>query len=344
MKRSSQNRIHAPELYGDHWINSDPLTLQDMARTVILLAFWDYASSSSLAVIPYLREWHRRYADMGLMIVGVHTPEFSFAQDRAEVESAVRRLGLQFPIVTDNSRHIWDQYRVQELPTLVLVDRDGDIYHVQSGEGGYDHAERAIQFLLREAGNRGELPLLLDFLIPHADTPDSYLRPTPSMRTGYLHGALGNIEGYSPELPAGYTDLGYQIEGKFYADGEWIARPNAIEFCGTGEGHLALRYVGRSVNAVMGSTQAGAGMAVLHDGRPVDQREFGRDITKTNAGDTLVLIDRPNVFNLIALPAMEEHLLVLKPLVAGISIYAFTFGAPPVSFAGPQTQDPIWNN
>ncbi|MCX6137376.1 MAG: redoxin domain-containing protein [Ignavibacteriales bacterium] len=335
-------RIQAPELRGDFWFNAEPVTIRDFAGSVILLAFWDYSSAASLEIIPLLRQWHDQYASLGLAIVGIHSPEFGFAKDPAEVESAVTALQIRFPVAIDNTHSMMHAYQVQELPTLVLVDRHGDIYYVQCGRSRCDHTERALQVLLREAGNHGELPVLLGQSFDE-ELP-GFLRPSPAMPTGYLHGALGNIEGYSPELPAPYMDLGYQLEGKFYLDGKWLARPDSVEFCGDGPGHIVLLYSGRNVQTVMSSRKPGAVIEVRSDGAPVPAVDFGSDLRLEADGTTTVAIDRPKLFKLLAHREMEEHQVTFIPRSPGISFYSISFERQAAPGTDLQTPSKIFTN
>src|SRR5208283_5856050 len=163
MKQFSTQKVQAPEIYGDFWFNSNPLTIRAMQGQVILLCFWDYTSESSLTTMSFVEEWDRRYKEMGLVVIGIHSPEFSFARNPKFVEGSLQRHGFHFPITTDNTSMMRDAYRVEELPTLFLLERDGSIYLTHSGEGGYERTERAVQTLLREAGFHGELPMLIGF-------------------------------------------------------------------------------------------------------------------------------------------------------------------------------------
>lgn len=335
-------RIHAPELRADFWFNTSPLSIQDAAGSAFLLAFWDYASAASLELISVVKEWHRRYAGVGLHVIGIHSPEFDFGREAHEVETAIRALKIDFPVATDNTRSMLYAYQVQQIPTVVLIGRDGSIYSVFGGLRNCDQVERSIHVLLREMGNYGELPTLLGQLRP--EEPAGYQRPSPAMRTGYLHGALGNMEGYSPELPAQYLDRGYQVEGKFYIEGKWIARVESLEFCGDEAGHLVFRYVGRSVQAVLGSHTPGAVVEIRHDGLSLTPLESGNDVLRSEDGTTTVVIDRPKLYQIVALQDIEEHQLMFIPLTEGVSFYSITFEWHSALAAGPSESSPIFTN
>ena len=330
MKQLPVQKIQAPEIYGDFWFNSDPLTIHAMQGQVILLCFWDYTSENSLNTMNFVEEWARRYKEMGLVVIGIHSPEFSFARNPKFVENSLQRCGFDFPIATDNTSMMRDAYRVQELPTLFLLERDGSIYLTHSGEGGYERTERAVQTLLREAGFHGELPMLIGFSHAGDFVRSSFERATPTIRTGYLHGSLGNVEGYSPELPADYSDAQVYIEGKFYAQGNWFAKSEAIEFEGdTKDGYIALRYAGNNVNAVISAKKEGAIVFVLQNDKALTTQEYGDDITTDEHGNTFVVVNEPKLFHVVKNKGFGDRTIKLIPKDAGTTFYSFTFDANP---------------
>lgn len=345
MKQFPTNSVHAPEIYGDFWFNSEPLTIHAMHGQVILLCFWDYTSNVSLQMVKYVQEWHRRYNDMGLVVIGIHSPEFSFARDPKLVEATIHRLNLQFPVATDNTLMLRDAYRVQELPTVCLIERDGSIYFTHPGEGAYERTERAIQTLLREAGFHGELPLLMELSRTDELQRSSFHRPTPMIRTGYLHGSLGNVEGYSPELPADYSDAEMYVEGKFYAQGNWLAKSDAFEYKGTAnKGYVTVRYAGDNVSAVIAAEKKGATVQVLQDDKAVAPQERGDDISADERGNTIIVVDEPKLFHVIRNKEFGDHVVKIIPIEKGTTLYSFTFGANPVSILNDMGKKSYRNN
>jgi hypothetical protein len=263
-----------------------------------------------------------------LVVIGIHSPEFSFARDPKLVEATIQRLNLQFPVATDNTLMLRDAYRVQELPTVCLIERDGSIYLTHPGEGAYERTERAIQTLLREAGFHGELPLLMELSRTDELQRSSFHRSTPMIRTGYLHGSLGNVEGYSPELPADYSDSEMYVEGKFYAQGNWLAKSDAFEYNGTAnKGYVTIRYAGNNVSAVIASEKKGAIVQVLQDDKAVATEERGDDILVDEQGNTIVVVDEPKLFHVIRNKEFGDHIVKIIPIEKGTTLYSFTFGA-----------------
>ncbi len=332
MKQIPTQKVRAPEIYGDYWFNSDPLTIHAMQGEVILLCFWDYTSESALHTMAFVEEWARRYREMGLVVIGIHSPEFSFARNPKFVENALQRFGFHFPITTDNTSMMRDAYRVQEMPTIFLLERDGSIYLTHSGEGGYERTERSVQTLLREAGFHGELPMLTGFSNVNEIVRSTFERATPAIRTGYLHGSLGNVEGYSPELPADYTDGKVYIEGKFYAQGNWFAKNDAIEFEGdANEGYIAFRYTGYNVGVVMSAKKEGAVVFVLQDGKALTSDNYGDDITTDEMGNTFIVVNEPKLFHIVKNTVFGDRTIKLIPKDEGTTFYSFTFDTSPAS-------------
>ncbi|MGH9447394.1 MAG: redoxin domain-containing protein, partial [Terriglobia bacterium] len=192
---SSSEKIHAPEV-GRRWINSPGLTLGQLRGRVALIDFWDYTCVNCIRTLPYVSEWHRKYRSMGLTVIGVHTPEFHFARIFEYVERAARDFGLEYPIVLDNEREVWQAYSNRCWPAKYLVDQNGYVRFYHFGEGAYSETEAAIQKLLRETRADLNLPDLMDFL-RDSDKPGARCLPvTPELYLGFSRGRLGNESGY----------------------------------------------------------------------------------------------------------------------------------------------------
>ena len=140
----------APELATGEWINSEPLTLKGLHGRVVLIEFWTFGCSNCRNTLPFVKNWHLRYRDKGLTIIGVHSPEFEQEKKIERVRREVASLGIQFPVVTDNDYSTWDAYRVEAWPTIFVLDRAGRVRWKRVGEGAYNETERVIQQLLAE--------------------------------------------------------------------------------------------------------------------------------------------------------------------------------------------------
>ena len=139
----------APEFTGiEHWFNSPPLTMAGLKGKVVLVEFWTYECINCIHVMPQVKQWHQRYHDQGLVVVGVHTPEYDEERIAANVKAAIGRFGIQYPVAQDNGYRTWDAYGNRFWPAMYLVDRDGKIVYRHYGEGDYDATEARIRELL----------------------------------------------------------------------------------------------------------------------------------------------------------------------------------------------------
>ena len=139
----------APDFTGiNHWINSKPLRMEELRGKVVLVEFWTYSSINCIHVMPYVKQWHERYRQQGLVVVGVHTPEYGYERGTRNVENAVKRFGITYAVAQDNGYRTWNAYGNRYWPALYLIDRDGRVVYQHFGEGGYAHTEAVIQKLL----------------------------------------------------------------------------------------------------------------------------------------------------------------------------------------------------
>jgi thiol-disulfide isomerase/thioredoxin len=141
----------APEFTGiDKWLNSDPLTMQQLKGKVVLVDFWTYTCINCVNTLPYVKSWHQKYKDKGLVVVGVHTPEFPFERNTANVELAIKRFDIRYPVAQDNRYATWTAYNNQYWPAVYLIDKQGKVVYSHFGEGDYAKTEAAIQSLLAQ--------------------------------------------------------------------------------------------------------------------------------------------------------------------------------------------------
>jgi thiol-disulfide isomerase/thioredoxin len=320
--------IHAPELYGSFWLNSEPISLREKIGEVVLIDFWDYTCVNCIRTLPYIQEWQKKYKAFGLTVVGVHTPEFEFGASLEHVQKAIENFKISYPVMLDNEALIWNAYSIRHWPTRCLVDCDGYIRFVQYGEGGYIEFERAIQQLLSEAGSHGELPSLT---VPfrEEDRPSAVcFRPTSELYLGYLRGALGNPEGYNPESTLEYTDPGIYIPERFYATGKWKNERQSLRFDGNeGEdGAILIPYQAREVNAVMGSRDGSVcEVALRQDGQSPSKHIIGDDVVRVPKNFTSVFVDSPRMYQLVRNSEFGSHLLKLVTSNPNLEIFSISF-------------------
>jgi len=280
------------------WINSEPLSLKKLRGKVVLIDFWTYSCINCLRTLPHLKAWYSTYRDRGLVVVGVHTPEFAFEYVPGNVRSAVRRLGLRYPVALDNHYATWNAYSNQYWPTKYLIDRRGHIRYIHFGEGEYDTTEARIRTLLGETA--AALPVAAELSDPtpkDSITPESYL--------GYRRLARFAQSSIRPNRFGTYRfpQRALQPDELAYA-GSWRVGPEKI-VAGIGA-TLRLSFTARSVHLVLG----GRGwVRVLLDGRT------RRTVHVTGS----------RLYTLLKLPDLRSGLLELR-FAPGVRGYAFTFG------------------
>jgi cytochrome c biogenesis protein CcdA/thiol-disulfide isomerase/thioredoxin len=305
----------APEFVGtQQWFNTPgdrPLTLRSLRGRVVLIDFWTYTCINCLRTLPYLTAWDERYRKDGLTIVGVHSPEFPFEKDAGNVEEAIRRNGIEYPVVQDNDLATWSAYGNQYWPAEYFVDARGRVRYTHFGEGEYEEKERVIRELLAEAGNGpGRSKTQVSAIEPSATvtTPETYL------------GAARAERFVNPMLSPGLHDFGDPPSppaDEFAYRGRWRISLEAATAAG---GSLDLSFGARRVYLVLGSPGRPRRMRVLLDGHPIPPGLAGADVH-----DGVVTVTAQRLYDLADLPRVEHRTLRLVP-EAGISGYAFTFG------------------
>ena len=323
-----RGNIRAPELFGNHWLNSEPLTIRELRGSVVLVEFWDYANTASARTLPYLREWSARYRDFDLRIIGVHTPQFKFGRNPENVEAAIGKARIDYPVVTDNDGVIWTAYSSRMWPTRFLVDRDGFLRYSHQGEGAYEQFERGIQTLLIEAGYRGVFPELLP-PIREADAPGAIChRATSEIQLGYLRGTLGNTEGHGPESTVLYSDTGFRLPGRLYLDGKWFSEREGVRYDGEpGEsGRASVLYEAVEVDSIMSVEGGGpAKVFALQDKQSLTKINAGIDILFEEDGRSYLLVDSPRRFNVVVNREFGLHELELSLREPGVEVFAMNF-------------------
>jgi thiol-disulfide isomerase/thioredoxin len=320
--------VHAPEFPpGVQWLQGGPLTMSGLRGKAVLIDFWDYTCVNCLRTLPYVTEWHRRYEPHGLVVVGVHAPEFSFAREGGNVARAVREHGITYPVVLDNDYAVWQAWANRYWPAKYLVDAHGYLRYYHFGEGGYGETERAIQAVLREAFPQALLPAVMD-PVRDEDRPGAVCyRVTPELYLGYARGLYGNPQ-LTPDRPATYRDPGMHTDGYAYLDGDWLisgeylARPAGA----AGASRLVVPYMAKDVNLVIHPPAYGgaATMSVLHDGAPIAASDAGEDV-RAGAATSLLTVDVPRMYRIVRNRDIGRHALALETTSDGVALYAFTF-------------------
>ncbi|HUJ80212.1 MAG TPA: redoxin family protein [Nitrospiria bacterium] len=324
----------APDFDGaTGWINSSPLQPSNLAGKVILVDFWTLSCINCIRTFPYLKAWDEKYRDQGLVIVGVHTPEFAFEQSPDRVKDAVARFGLRYPIALDNNRALWNGFANHWWPHKYLIDSNRTIRYEWMGEGQYDAIERAIQELLSEG--RGT-PLARDQVVVKGEPVDPRKFGTPEIYFGYgfvpdgTLFALGNqMAGRQTDRTITYTlpDESAMKENLFYFGGPWSLREEKAELADQTEGQIVLSYEAKAVHMVAEQAGRPARVYVLRDGRSLDPTIAGADIKFDTEGKSYATIGEGRLYRLINDPAgYSRHRIQLNINGKGFSIYTLTFG------------------
>jgi hypothetical protein len=322
------NPQRAPEIFGEFWYNGDPFSIQSMRGNILLIDFWDYCAQNCLRTLPYTQEWNRRYTDFGFVPVGVHSPQFPFAKDPANVSDVIEKFGIRYPVVLDNEFLTWSAFRVRLWPTKFLIDKNGFIRYRQEGEGFYQDFEHAIQLLLTEVGYHGEFPLIME---PLRDTDVQgavCYRVTPEISTGYQRGTVGNTEGYFPESVVEYRDPNVYIPGRIYLNGTWLLERNYVklEEQEGNEGYVVLTYEALEVNAVIKPEgERHFQVFVMQDDKYLRAENKGDDVRIDAEGRSFMLIDEARLYNVVKNKEFGEHKMKLISRSNGFALYSISF-------------------
>ncbi len=295
-----------------------PITIGEFKnKKVVLIDFWTYSCINCQRTLPYMKAWDDKYRDLGLEIIGIHTPEFAFEKVQANVETAVKGFGLKYPSVLDNSYGTWNAFGNSYWPRKYLIDIDGYIVYDHAGEGNYEETERAIQKALQERADvlKTGQTIPNDIANPkatvaQAGSPETYFG---SARNEYLANGVPQMSGTQSLTTS--ADIGLN---KLYLGGAWKFSP---EYAEAGEGAtITYRYAAKGVYFVAASSE-GATISVMLDGKPVPEAKAGADVL-----DGKATIKGNRLYKLIESSSPESHVLEIKIEKGVLDAYTFTFG------------------
>ncbi|WP_166289999.1 redoxin family protein [Candidatus Nitrosotalea sp. FS] len=317
------NYPKAPDLVGiSGYINTTPEQLQAKIKDkVVLYDFWTYSCINCIRTFPYLKAWNDKYADKGLLIIGVHSPEFEFEKDINNVKMAAQKYGLTYPIVLDSDHMTWDAFSNRYWPAEYITDDLGHIRHTHFGEGEYDQTEKVIQQLLDQRAKRLGLNTIADQSLVNLQAHEFSLFETPELYFGYDfadgRNYFGNSEGFQPDKIVSYTIPADLQKDHFYLDGQWQNLHDSMKLS-SDNGKIVLPYTAQDVHIV--ASGVGTGIQVLLDGKPVTSDDAGQDIKNGTA-----IISEHRLYNIISSKQAGSHTVTIigHP---GFEIYTFTFG------------------
>jgi thiol-disulfide isomerase/thioredoxin len=306
------------------WLNSQPLTPADLRGKVVLIDFWTYTCVNWLRTLPYLRAWAEKYKDRGLVVVGVHSPEFSFEKNIDNVRWAAKSMNVDYPIVVDSNHAVWRAFNNQYWPALYFIDGKGRIRHHHFGEGEYETSEKIIQRLLSENGagdvSRDTVTVNAMGLEVAADwndlkSPENYLGADRTENFASSGATLNKSRAFA--VP---TRLRLN---QWALSGDWTVK-NEASALNKPNGRIAYRFHARDVNLVMGPASSGAPLRfrVLIDGQP-PAAAHGSDIDENGNGT----VTEQRLYQLIRQSKpIVDRLFEIEFLDSGVEAYAFTFG------------------
>ena len=275
-----------------------------------------------------MQAWHERYREKNLTVIGVHTPEFTFAQYESNVERGIREFGLTYPIVVDSNREIWKAFANRYWPTKYLLDKDGYLRYGHFGEGGYGECEQVIQELIHEIDPTLDLPEVMQVLREEDHPGAVCYRPSGELYLGHRRGRIGNEGGFKEDQIADYSFAGKLEENFFYANGSWASTGEYFEAAGEGPHTVKLKYEASSVNLVMAAPRGGSvEVRVLQDGKPLTRNQATKDVRFRLSGaasESYVVVDSARMYTLVNNDEFGEHELELV-CGAGVAAFAFTF-------------------
>jgi len=309
----------------NEWLNSPRLTAQGLRGKVVLVDFWTYTCINWLRTLPYVRAWAEKYKDQGLVVVGVHAPEFAFEKDFTNVRRAVKDMRIDYPIAVDNDHVIWRAFRNQYWPALYFIDPQGRVRHHHFGEGAYEQSEMIIRELLAETGigriDREPAPVDARGIEAAADwsnlkSPENYLGYERTQNFASPGGAaLGKPNVYM--IPARLRLNDWALSG------EWTVTNQAVVL-NKPNGGIAYRFHARDLHLVMGPAAPGTSVRfrVLIDGRP-PAAAHGIDVDENGDGT----VTEQRLYQLIRQPKpIADREFQIEFFGSGVEAFAFTFG------------------
>jgi thiol-disulfide isomerase/thioredoxin len=306
------------------WLNSRPLSRKSLRGKVVLVNFWTYSCINSLRELPYIKAWAAKYGDAGLVVIGVHSPEFGFEKDPANVKKAVSDLRVTFPVPVDSDRSIWSAFRNQYWPADYFIDRKGRIRYHHFGEGQYEKSERVIQELLRENGSAGSNSDPVRLSAEGAEAAPSADVRSPETYAGYQRAerfvsgerlARDSRRTYSPPIAPALNQWG--LGGSWNVGAERSALQAA-------PGKVVFRFHARDLHMVLGPTMNGSPVrfkVTLDRAAPGDNH--GVDSSADGSGE----VREPRMYQLIRQKGrVQDRTFEIEFLDAGVEVFSFTFG------------------
>lgn len=286
----------APEFSGiSAWLNSNPLTMAELKGKVVLVDFWTYSCINCIRTLPYVTRWYDTYRDQGFVVVGVHTPEFDFEKDTGNVQDAISRFNIHYPVAQDNNYGTWNAYSNQYWPAEYLINQQGDIVYTHFGEGEYDHTENAIRELLGMSAS----------VAPDNGTDLSGIQ-SPEMYFG-----IARLQYLAPQqsasAQANYTFPTNLSLNNFALQGDWKFSPENIQLA-DGQGSIKLKFHASKVH-IVASSAISAKLTIVVDGKEQPS----------------VTVKNSELYTLFSADSAGDHVIEIRVNQPGFQAFTFTF-------------------
>jgi thiol-disulfide isomerase/thioredoxin len=306
-----------------HYLNTTPEKLsEEMEGKVILYDIWTYSCINCIRTLPYITSWSDKYSDQGLLVIGIHSPEFEFEKDYENVQMAIDKHGINYPVVLDNDMETWKAFENRYWPRKYIADHEGYIRYDHIGEGGYKETEKIIQQLLEERKRSLGIQMILSSTLVDIKEFEHSMFRTPELYFGYTfaqnRNQLGNDVEFQPGKIVTYSDISNIDLHKFYLTGDWKNHEDSMELISE-TGTIKILYNAKEVNMV---TDGDAKLEIFLDGEPLDQKYSGKDISIGNS----LIVSEPDLYNIISSEDSTSHLIEINIKGKGFQIFTFTFG------------------
>ena len=307
------------------WINSPPLTADSLRGKVVLIDFWTYTCINWLRTLPYVRAWAEKYKNQGLVVIGVHSPEFAFEKNVENVRRAVKDMGVDYPVAIDSDHLIWNAFQNEYWPALYVIDALGKIRHHQFGEGEYEQSERTIQELLTESGNKGFGRDLVTVEARGAEVAADWkdLKSAENYVGAQRTENFSSPGGAALNRPRTYKVPASLSLNEWALAGDWTIQKQSIVL-NQANGRISYRFHARDLHLVMGPATRGNSVRfrVLIDGKvPADAH--GGDVDEQGNGR----VSEQRMYQLIRQPLpITDRVFEIEFLDPGVEAFSFTFG------------------
>jgi thiol-disulfide isomerase/thioredoxin len=306
------------------WLNSPPLDAAQLHGKVVLVDFWTYSCINCIRTLPHVRAWADQYRNQGLVVIGVHTPEFDFEKDNVNIKKAVERFKLDYPIAIDSDHHIWDAFHNNAWPVFYIVDAQGQIRARLVGEGNYEKAETIIQSLLSEAGKHDAAePLTVPQANAELAAPDIAHLGSGETYVGYAQTAnFVSRNGLRRDVATDYIN-GVPDLNEWSLTGNWTVGAESVSLNQAG-GSIVYRFNARDLHLVLGLR---AGGAAVRFQVKIDGHAPGSDHGSDTDADGNGVVTEARLYQLVRQSgAVRERTFEIRFLDAGVHAFAFTFG------------------